>query len=164
MSVKWKSFFIIVAILVIGILIGVFMAGPFMRHHVGRRHIDRGPEMFTQMMERVIQPTEEQREAVHAVLEEYSMRLEELHEDFRTEMVTTIDSLKADLDPLLTDEQKARLEERNDRLERFKEKRPGHGMKGTPPPPPGSPPERGGKNPGGTGGGPGAGPGEGSGD
>jgi hypothetical protein len=164
MSVKWKSFFIIVAILVIGILIGVFLAGPFMRHHVGRRHIDRGPEMFTQMMERVIQPTEEQREAVHAVLEEYSMRLEELHEDFRTEMVTTIDSLKADLDPLLTDEQKARLEERHDRLERFKGKRPGQGMRGAPPPPGPPPPDHGGKDPGGGPGDPGGGPGEDSGD
>jgi hypothetical protein len=141
MSVKWKSFFIIVATLVIGILIGVFLAGPVLHRRVERRHIDRGPELFTQMMERVIQPTAEQREAVRAVLKEHSARLEELHEDFRTEMVTTIDSLKADLDPILTDEQKARLDERHHRLERFMEKGPGHGEKGKPGPPGRRPPE-----------------------
>jgi len=135
MSVKWKSFFIIVATLVIGILIGVFLAGPVMHRHVVRRTLDRGPEMLTEMLERVIQPTPEQRDAVREVLKEHSARLEELHEDFRTEIVTTMDSLKADLDPILNDEQKARLEERHHRLERFMEKGPGHGIKGKPGPP-----------------------------
>ena len=164
MNVKWKSAFIIIATLVIGMLIGVFLAGPLMHRRVERRHKDRGPEIFTQMMERVIQPTEGQQEAVQAVLEEYSIRLEELNEGFRTQMVTTIDSLKGDLDPLLTDEQKARLEERHGRLERLKGKRSGHGMKGGPPPP-GPPPERGSKDPGeGPGSGPDGSPGNGSGD
>jgi hypothetical protein len=164
MSVKWKSTFIIVATLVIGILIGVFLAGPALHRRVESRHRDRGPELFTQMMERVIQPTEEQQGAVHAVLEEYSALLEDLHEDFGTEMMATIDSLNADLDPLLTEEQKARLKERHDRLERFKGKGPRPGMRGVPPPP-----ERGskgsGKGPGeGRGSGPGDSPGGGSGD
>jgi hypothetical protein len=165
MSVKWKSFFIIVATLVIGILIGTFLAGPVLHRRVERRHRDRGPEMFTQMMERVIRPTAEQQEAVHAVLEKYSMRLEELHESFGTEMMSTIDSLKADLDPLLTEEQKARLKERHDRLERYKGRRPGPGMKDRMPPPPGPPPERGSEDPGeGPGGGPGDSQGSGPGD
>jgi hypothetical protein len=146
MSIQWKSTFIIIATLVIGILIGVFLAGPVMHRRVARRVMDRGPEMFTQMMERVIEPTPDQEEAVRSVLEEHSSRLEELHEDFRTEMVTTMDSLKADLDPILNDEQKARLEERHHRLERFMERGPGHRMKGKPGPPghrPGQePPER----------------------
>ena len=141
MSVKWKSVFIIVATLVIGILIGTFLAGPVLHRRAGRRHIDRGPEVFTQMMERVIRPTAEQEEAVRAVLEEHSARLEELHEDFRTRMVTTMDSLKADLDLLLTEEQKARLEERQRRLDRFMEKGPRPGTKGAPPP--GPPPDHG---------------------
>ena len=150
MSIQWKSTFIIVATLVIGILIGVFLAGPVMHRRVLRKAMDRGPEMFTEMLERVIQPSPEQEEAVRAVLEEHSARLEELREDFRTEMVTTMELLKADLDPILTDKQKARLEERHHRLERFMEKGPGRGMKGKPGPPghrPGHEPPEGGRRP-----------------
>ena len=127
MSIQWKSTFIIIATLLIGIVIGVFLAGAVLHHRVRPPLADRGPSMFTPMLERIIQPTPDQEEAVHAVLEKHSSRLEGMHEDFRAEMVATMDSLKKDLDPILTDEQKARLDERHGHLKDVMKGRPGPG-------------------------------------
>jgi len=125
MSIQWKSTFIIVATLVIGVLIGVFLAGPVLHHRMRPHVADRGPESFTPMLERIIQPSPDQQEAVRAVLDKHSARLEGLHEDFRAAMVATMDSLRKDLEPILTDEQKARLDERREHFRHFTEGRPG---------------------------------------
>ncbi len=125
MSIQWKSTFIIVATLVIGILVGVFLAGPVMHRHLRPHLAERGPGVFTPMIERIIQPAPDQEEAVRAVLDKHSARLADMHEDFRAGMVATMDSLRKDLDSILTDEQKARLDERQGHFKHFMKGRRG---------------------------------------
>ena len=124
MSIQWKSFLIIIATLLIGIVIGVFLAGPVLHHKMRPHFADKGHGILTPMLERIIQPTPDQEEAVRRVVEKHSGRLEGLHKDFRAEMVATMDSLIMDLDPILTEEQKARLDERHERLRHFMKGRP----------------------------------------
>ena len=124
MSIQWKSTFIIVSTLVIGILIGVFLAGPAMHHRMMPRIEEGGPDRFALMLERIIRPTPEQEEAVGAVLAMHSARLDGMRSGFRDEMVVLMDSLRADLDPILTDEQKARLDERQGHLKRLFDGKP----------------------------------------
>ena len=125
MTVHGKSALIIIGTLLIGIVIGLFLAGP-MVHHRMRPHIPgKGPEAFAPMLERIIEPTAEQRDAIREVLEKHSDRLAEMHMGYRTEMTAVMDSLRKDLDPILTEEQKARLDERHGRLRDFMKGRRG---------------------------------------
>jgi len=129
MSIQWKSTVIIISTLVIGILIGVFLAGPVMHRHLRPHLAERGPDRFASMLERIIQPTAEQEEAVEAVLALHSARLDGMRAGFQDEMVALMDSLKSDLDPILTDEQKARLDDRHGHLKRLFHGKPDSGRR-----------------------------------
>ena len=135
MSIQWKSTVIIISTLVIGILIGVFLAGPVMHRHLRPPISERGPDGFASMLERIIQPTPDQEEAVGAVLAMHSARLDGMRAGFRDEMVALMDSLRVDLDPILTDEQKARLDDRHGHLKRLFHGKPD--SRGRPPRPDG---------------------------
>jgi hypothetical protein len=129
MSIQWKSTLIIIATLVIGILIGIFLAGPVMYHHIRPDVEKRSAKMFTPILERIIRPTPEQEDAVREILDRYSVRLDGLHDDFRSEMIDTMDSLRLELEPILTVEQKARLEERHSHLKHLMKR--GRGPRGS---------------------------------
>ena len=128
MSIHGKSALIIIGTLLIGIVIGVFLVGPIAHHRMMPHIPRRGPEAFTPMLERVIRPSAEQEEAIREVLEKHSERLAEMHKDYRTEMTAIMDSLRKDLDPILSEEQKARLDERHGHFRDFMKSRKGpHG-------------------------------------
>lgn len=134
MSIQWKSALIIIATLVIGIVIGVFLAGPVLHRHIGPGPGDRGGAMFMTMLERIIQPTADQEDAVREILERHAAKLDFMHEEFRIEMVATMDSLRKELDPILTDEQKARLDDRRGHFKHFEKGGPRrHGRRPEPP-------------------------------
>jgi hypothetical protein len=128
MSIHGKSALIILGTLLIGIVIGVFLAGPVVHHRMQPHIPGRGPEAITPMLERLIEPSPDQEEAVREVLERHSKRLAEMHKGYRDDMVAMMDSLRKDLDPILTEEQKARLDEARGRFRDFtKKKRGPHG-------------------------------------
>jgi hypothetical protein len=128
MSIHGKSALIIMCTLLIGIAIGMFLVGPVAHRRLRPDPRWRGPEAFAPILERVVNPTPDQREAVRAVLEKHADRIAEMHTDYRSEMTAVMDSLRKDLDPILTDEQKARLDERHDHFRDFMKGRRGpHG-------------------------------------
>ncbi len=111
MTTKTKSTFILLGVLAIGVTIGALASGTLQQQ---RKHrFERMPphERFFSFMERMVDPSEEQRDDVERIIETRSEQLRELHETHQTGVIAIYDSLRADLQTLLTDEQKKRFEE-----------------------------------------------------
>jgi uncharacterized membrane-anchored protein YhcB (DUF1043 family) len=138
MKIETKTYVIIVVTLVIGMVIGSLITGAVVHHRV-RRFMNLGhPEHLATRIEELIGPNESQREAVHEILMKHSQMFLQVHSHFESEMLALRDSLKKDLGPLLTEEQKERLERQPKRPRPFREGKPGpwRGHEpGSPPPP-----------------------------
>jgi hypothetical protein len=63
-------------------------------------------------IERNIRPTPDQREQIRKVLEKHRKKSSEIREMFMKDMQAEFESLEAELDPILTPEQKNRLKRR----------------------------------------------------
>ena len=125
MKTHTKSILVIVASLLIGMLIGALGHGAFRGHQFRRMVRLRTQGGFVSRIEAVIQPEPAQQEAVRGILSTHARQVDEARSQFFAELHAETDSMKARLAPILTDEQKARLDEEFKRLRR----RP-------PPPPP----------------------------
>ena len=107
MNTRIKTTLVIVITLVIGMIIGALIHGAVMRNRYRQIAFRmRTNEGFMRRMERVIQPDESQRKALRAVLEKHFQRMSEFGAGFQSMM----DSLKNELDLILTEEQRERLE------------------------------------------------------
>ena len=124
MKTHTRSMLVIVATLLIGILIGALGHGAFRGRRF--RHIARlkTQEGFVTRMEGVIQPEPAQQEAVRQILTQYVQLLEQVRLLLFAQLGAETDSMRTRLAPILTEEQKARLDEELKRLRR------------RPPPPP----------------------------
>jgi hypothetical protein len=108
---KSKGVMAALAVLVIGIAIGALVVGPVLaRHHFRDRSKAHGEESFVTRFEHRIGPTPDQADEVRAILTRYAKRIEELRSLQRTEAEAVFDSLDAELAPVLTEEQRQRLE------------------------------------------------------
>ncbi|MCH8981383.1 hypothetical protein IH922_05130, partial [candidate division KSB1 bacterium] len=111
MTTKTKSTFILLGVLAMGVTIGALASGTLQQQRKNR--FERMPphERFFSFMKSVVEPSEEQRDAVERIIENRSEQLRELHETHQTGVIAIYDALRADLQTLLTDEQKKRFEE-----------------------------------------------------
>ena len=137
MKTRYKTIGLLFGTLLIGIVIGMILHTIFLRGQF-RKHIHkiRTEDGFIQRFEDLIQPTEEQRAQLEEVLKKHFEEMDKQHEIFRT----LTDSLKTDIDHILTEEQRQRLQ-KSMFLGRPK---PRHGPPFPPPDfmePPGPPPE-----------------------
>jgi len=133
MNMKAKTTIILLFTLLIGILLGVFLDRTIMRFRFQKRFNEvRQPRGITRMLENLIRPDESQYKAVRDILEKYSKRLHEHREKSFREMDAVMDSMRTELDQILTDEQKARLKKDMERMKGMRDRRPGPPM-----PPPG---------------------------
>jgi hypothetical protein len=137
-----KTTLIIAATLLIGIVIGALGSGFFIhrsiRHFEEREH----QEVFVDRMISIIEPNPDQEAVIREILTRHAEEFEQRADAFHEETSALFDSLRTELDSVLTDQQKARLEERGKKMRSFmkhggppRHRRPGEG----PPPPP--PPE-----------------------
>ena len=111
MSPLAKSIMVIVVTLAIGIAVGALLDASLARGRIEQVREFRGGSNLLDPLERIIEPTdEEQRERIRAVLMRASARNADVFERTRVEMEAAMDSLRAELEPLLTEEQKARLD------------------------------------------------------
>ena len=114
MSDKAKALTTAIAVLLVGIASGALVVGPSIaRSHFRHAERVRGREGFVAAMEGRIKPSPDQAEAVKAVLTKYGEHLDALRASQRKEAEAIFDSLDTELAPILTPEQKARLEERH---------------------------------------------------
>jgi hypothetical protein len=134
MNTKAKATLIIIVTLVIGVIIGSMLTRAYVIYKVKKIiPFRREPDNFISHIEEIIQPTAEQQEQIREILEKHAKRTLEIHKKHLKEIQSSIESLNAELDPILTTEQKKRLKERFQRYPRFREGFP-------PPPPPRKPP------------------------
>jgi hypothetical protein len=69
----------------------------------------------------LIEPEPDQAAAVRAVLDEHTDRFSDVNSRYHSEISALMDSLRKDLDPLLTDEQKARLDKGRDHFRKMRD-------------------------------------------
>lgn len=112
MSTKSMTLLIILATLVIGIAIGALSTGALRQRREDR--FDRMPPQrrFHKAMERIIQPTDEQREAIQKILKHRFDQLSAIRQEHENEIIAIYDSMRVDFESILTEEQRTRLEER----------------------------------------------------
>ncbi len=137
MKIKYKTVLLLLGTLVLGIVFGIMIHATFIRSQFRRqiRHIQT-PIGFMHHFEKLIEPTEEQQIQFEKVLKKHFVEMEKHRTVFRALM----DSLKTDIDSILTEEQRQRLQ-KSMFLERPK---PPRGAPFPPPDfmkPPGRPPE-----------------------
>ncbi len=115
MTIQVKSTLIILATFLLGIVIG-FLGDRWMRRPPPfNAQQMRKPEGFIQFNEKMIQPTAAQKDTVHAILAKYFKKFNAANDLHRQQLTALIDSMHAELSPILTKEQR----------ERFLHRRPG---------------------------------------
>jgi hypothetical protein len=127
MNLKVKSSLIIIVTFVIGMILGIILTQSLYPppKMIDKISILRSRGGFMERFERIIQPNEVQKEKIREILEIHFERMHSQSKKFRDQFVELNDSLRTELEPILNDEQKERLEKMT---ERFREHdRPGFG-------------------------------------
>ena len=107
MNVKVKVSILLSISLIAGVLIGLLIA-PLLQRNIIERRIEnfREPQRFVDRMIENIEPDESQKIEIENKLSLHHKRMIDLHSQIRIQM----DSLKSDLDSVLTPEQKEKLD------------------------------------------------------
>ncbi|MFH1943549.1 MAG: hypothetical protein ABIL68_15710 [bacterium] len=109
MKIQYKTALILILTLLVGMVLGALIHGAVMRDRFEQRIFRmRTDEGFSQRMEGIIEPDDSQKKAMREIVRKHFRRMSEHQKEFRSMM----DSLKVELDSILTDEQKKRLEQR----------------------------------------------------
>lgn len=112
MNTKSKTTLIILGTLIIGIIIGALVSGTLRQQRENRFERMMLHQRVRHVMERIIQPTVEQREVIDKILEKWSEKISAIQEEHESEMQAVLDSLRSELASVLTKEQRTRLEAR----------------------------------------------------
>ena len=109
---KSKSLIAILLTLIIGIVIGI-LSCTYMRNRKMKEFRSYASyEGFKYQALRIIDPTEEQKEKILPVIEEFSRKNQDLKIKYREEFIILMKDYKNELEPLLTKEQIQRIESR----------------------------------------------------
>ncbi len=111
MNTKTKTSFILIGTLLIGVAIGALGSALLREERARKFELMRPENRFLNFMKGVIRPAPEQSQQLDEVLGNYSKRISNIHEKHQEEILAVYDSLRTDLNALLTEEQRARLEE-----------------------------------------------------
>jgi len=119
MNLKVKSSVIIVGTFTLGMVVGMIFIRSFFPppKMIDRIAEGRTPRGFMDRFERVINPTESQREEIGKILQQHFKRMHNQSEKFRNRFIQLNDSLRFELDPILSDEQKERLDRFEKRMQ-----------------------------------------------
>jgi hypothetical protein len=113
MKIGTKSALLLLATLVLGMVLGSLLTGALNQRRLERLAEMRSARGMAFFLEDVVDPeNSEQREAIRAVLDDASPRIAAAMQESRERMRALTDSVRSELDPLLTDEQRRRLDER----------------------------------------------------
>ena len=111
MNVKRKYYAFLFIALVIGIAIGALLNRAIMQRQVKRIMEIRAAGLLVDDVQRFLKPiTTEQQLLIQKIIEKHAQALSQIHERFSTEIEAAFKSLKAELDPVLTPEQKKEFE------------------------------------------------------
>ena len=123
-SERRKSILILCATLLVGILVGLLVPG-FFHKYEGRRHGRGGREMsnegkkewFAGTIYRVVKPDSAQAKQIKPITDWAAQQIEAIEVSSNSQMSAVLDSVKAQLKPILTEEQQQRLVEFHEKAE-----------------------------------------------
>lgn len=153
MRIELKAWAAILGTLIVGVALGMLLSGALERRRHERVETMRRPGGFVEEMERIIQPRDAaQRDSLRPYLEATDQHNRAIVDGARGAMRAELDSMRARVDKLLDDGQKARLADFAQRGPQRGPGRPGGrrgppdgppsegagppGLEGPPPPPP----------------------------
>ena len=105
-ATKVKLTLVLLVTLGLGFTIGYLVHDVAMRAHFRGMSRLRQGEGITDMIENRLNLTPAQKDQLSPLLQKYDVRLRTVHQNFRQELTTTLDSMKNEFSPYLTDEQK----------------------------------------------------------
>lgn len=119
MNTQAKSSLLLILTLLIGIALGVLIDRTLI-HQSFERRIDRfrGPGGFAHIIERIIEPDANQMEQIKIIFERHTEKMNDYRLRSRQEMKVIMDSLRLELEPILTIEQKEKLKKSMENMER----------------------------------------------
>jgi len=124
MKTQLKSSLLLLSIFGLGIIFGLVLDRTFVEYQMKSRFKRlREPRMIGHLLERIIQPAPEQQKRIREILAKYSQQMDETRRQVMKQSAVIMDSLQQDLAPILTEEQKSRLEEHRKRFERWEKRR-----------------------------------------
>lgn len=109
MNIKIKTTLIIVLTLLIGILTGAMLNRTLTHRRIRNILLQRRPDVFATRWERHLRPNTGQERAIREILDKHARKIADLRLKFLEEMQSQYESLKKEIDPLLTPKQKRRL-------------------------------------------------------
>ncbi len=124
MTARTKSILLLLGTLLIGMLLGAFVHTLMVEDRIERITSLRSQAGFVRFMENMIEPTDDaQRQAIRNVLDETAEKLNVHHAESRGTVQEIMESFRASLDSLLTEEQIHALNERMERAWKYKRSR-----------------------------------------
>ena len=124
MTARTKSILLLLGTLLIGMLLGVFVHMLMVEDRIERITSLRSQAGFVRFMENMIEPTDDaQQKAIRDVLDETAEKLNVHHAESRETVQGVMESFRASLDSLLTEEQVNGLNERMERAWKYKRSR-----------------------------------------
>ena len=118
-----KPIFLGIVILIVGLIFGALVSSFFISDRRDGRSPDGrriSKEHFKKRMMRVIDPDEDQFDKIDPIIDKYAERTSEITDKYFEEFSSILDSMRIELEPILTDKQKERLQERRDKMKKFK--------------------------------------------
>lgn len=109
MKMKSKALLLIMTTFIMGVAIGALGHRAWLRTHFKRVEAFREHRGMPKFIEKKIRPTPQQTPRIRELLKEHDKRFIAFRKKQHKEIKEFMDSLKSELEPLLTDEQKKRL-------------------------------------------------------
>lgn len=119
MTPRTKSILTIAGTLLLGMVLGGLLTGAF----IGKRARTivgafLNEDRFVNVAEQFIEPSPQQKDRLHAVLKQYGAKIARHTRNTQREQILLLDSLRHDIMPLLTSEQKERLTKQFERTDK----------------------------------------------
>ena len=108
MKTRTKTVLLLITIFFLGMFSGAIFQKILIKNEFKRfSHRVQNPEMFIKRFEAIIEPSPEQQKRIREILEKHHKKMLEFNREFPSRM----DSLRRELDSILTEDQKKKLHE-----------------------------------------------------
>lgn len=121
---RTKATIILIGILLLGVILGSVGSRFIVQNRIERMARMRQQEGFVRMFEYMIDPSDSQTDTVRTILRKHHERFREINMEHRENVQIVIDSMRAELQPYLTEKQILRLTERFERGPMMGKRRP----------------------------------------
>ncbi|MBN2089858.1 hypothetical protein JW964_09595 [candidate division KSB1 bacterium] len=125
MNIRLKTSLIVLVTIILGIIAGILIERSILHERFRRKFMQsRVSDVFRSRMEQLISPDSTQQDTVKKILDKHSKRMGETDSLIHTRIQSNLDSLKNELKFVLREDQFKRVEEKVERLKKYRRKPP----------------------------------------